>query len=652
MAAPMILVEAQPRRVADGVAEIVRLAGGGGARPYHYAGQHYRAGIDALPTVIGSLNYDGEIIGGGITEALTISWSPAGHAGIDVLAPYVWRDADITVRVGPEGAMPPVLSQGKVTDVATGEGKMAIAMADPAADVMKPLPASYYAGTGDLEGPADWEKKIKRRLWGRIFNREAEPLDKANNIYCLSDPTRPIQAILEVRESGAPVTITLLAWQGSAVATLAALRAIAVPDGEAIVCPSISCIKFWNQPAVLHADLLGEVGTGYVETAPEIAERLVQALGGPAFAAGAVTDAKLLRPAPMGWAVEDETTTVAAMLDEMLANVSLMWMPEPTGEIVMRAWAWGASVASAVSQDVARKKSFAPVTTRKLGYRRNESVMARGDLAAIVLATDLSYLDGTPIEDLKPAEPGSDITSAIIGVAEIRIAAEFGGTVSESLPRLQAFRLIRNSADVTDASSWTVTVQSGTLDASIGTDGVLSLDTAAGTLTNSVLLIEATYNDRTYQTTVRVTKALSLPPSGGTESASGGFSATVNASVMAAVSREISVEVAASGNATLSANYSFTVDNSFGEFTVLAQWYRWNGTAYVAIGVEQESTDPALGGRPSIGEPGEPGYGGCNFADTGLTPASLQKYRLYMRSGSGTATRPRVISGSYSVVSS
>lgn len=650
MAATMILVEAQPRRIADGVAQAVRLAGGGGARPYHYGGQHYRAGIEALPTVIGSLNYDGEIVGGGVTEALTINWAPAGHAGIDALTPYLWMDAAITVRVGPEGALPPILSQGKVTDVATAEGKLAIAMADPAADLMKPLPASYYAGTGDLEGPADWEKKIKSRLWGRIFNREAEPLDKAYNIYCLSDPTRPLQDILEVRESGAPVTITVLAWQGSAADTLAALRAIAVPDGEAIVCPSISCIKFWNQPAVLHADLLGEVGTGYVETAPEIAERLVQALGGPAFAAGAVAAAKALRPAAVGWVVDDETTTVAAMLDEMLAYVSLMWMPEPTGEIIMRAWSWGASVASAVSQDVARKKSFAPVTTRKLGYRRNESVMARGDLAAIVLATDLSYLDGTPIEDLKPAEGGSDITTAIIGVAEIKIAAEFGGTVTESLPRLQAFRLIRNAVDVTDASSWAVTVQSGTLDASIGADGVLSLDADSGTLTNSVLLVEATYNGRTYQTTVRVTKALSLPPSGGAQNASGGFAGGVNSAVMAPISREIAAEVGDAGNVVLSANYSFTVDGSFASFHVYAQWYRWNGTAYVALGSEQQSTDPAIGGRPSIGEPGEPGTGSCSFTDTGQTPASLQKYRLYMRGASGTLTR--TISGSYSVVGS
>ena len=119
---------------------------------------------------------------------------------------------------------------------------------------------------------------------------------------------------------------------------------------------------------------------------------------------------------------------------------------------------------------------------------------------------------------------------------------------------------------------------------------------------------------------------------------------------MAPISREIAVEVGDDGNVALSANYSFTVEGSFASFHVYAQWYRWNGTAYVALGSEQQSTDPAIGGRPSIGEPGEPGTGGCYFTDTGQTPASLQKYRLYMRAASGSATR--TISGSYSVVGS
>lgn len=391
MAGQLILVEAQPRRADDGESVTVRLAGGGGAYPYHYGGAHWRSGIEALPSVIAGLDYDEEIVGGGQPEAMQLNFAPASQAVVAELAAYFWPDAPVTVRVGPEGALPPILTRGKIATVGTSEGKLNIALSDPAADLRKPLLKDRYAGTGGLEGPEEWEDKLKHRLFGRVWNRQAEPMDPANNIYCLADPRRPLQAISAVRDRGSPAgELTFLAWAGTAEDTLAALQAAVAPAGGGIVCPSIACIKWWAEPSGdLNADVLGEIGTGYVETTAAIAERLVQLLGGPAFAAGVVGAADSLRPAPIGWVVKDETTTVAAMLDEMMANVSLLWLLSPTGEILIRPWAWGASVAQAVSQDVSRTKVIRPVATRKLGYRRNESRMARGDLAAIVLASTL-----------------------------------------------------------------------------------------------------------------------------------------------------------------------------------------------------------------------------------------------------------------------
>lgn len=408
--APLILMEIAPRRPADGVAVPLRLAGGGGARPYHHGGEHWRAGIEALPAIIASLNYEDEIVGGGVAEAMTVNFTPATQASVAELAGLFWPDAPVTVRVGPEGgALPPVVAQGKALEIAVADGKLSIALADPAADIMKIFPLSRYAGTGGLEGPADWLDKLKRRVWGRVWNLPAEPLDAANNIYCLADPTQSLEAIDAVRDRGSPAAeLTFLASAGTAEDTLAALQAAVAPAGGGVVCPSIACIKWWTEPSGdLNADVRGESGAGYVETTAEIAERLVQALGGPAFGAGVVATAAALRPAPVGWVAKDETTTVAAMLDELMANVSLLWLLSPTGEIDIRPWSWGAPVASAVSQDVARTKVIRPVTSRKLGYRRNEGKMARGDLAAIVLAAEVAYLDGTPAQDLQPAEAGA-----------------------------------------------------------------------------------------------------------------------------------------------------------------------------------------------------------------------------------------------------
>lgn len=420
MPAQVILVEAQPARAADGIAETIRLAGGGALAPYTYSGQtDWRAGVVGLPTLIASLEYEGgEFPAGSVPAAAAIEWAPSAKALLSATASYVWADAPITVRIGDEGAaLPPVRISGKVLDAKASGGKLTIALADPATGLKKPLLTTRFAGTGGLEGPVEWAGQIRRRIWGQVWNLSGDPIDAANNIYCFADPLRPLLAFDAVRDKGAPAAaLTVLAWQGSAAATLAALQAASAPAGGGVVCPSIACVKWWTQPAgELCADLRGEVGAGYVETTAGIAQRLVEAIGGPAFTAGTVAAAAAARPAPVGWVAKDDSTTVAAMLDELLGNSSLLWLLDDNGAITIRPWAWGASVASAVSQDVSRERVLRPLATRKLGYKRNETPMQRGDLAAIVLSSEVAYLDGTPIEALKPAQIGATV-GAISGV--------------------------------------------------------------------------------------------------------------------------------------------------------------------------------------------------------------------------------------------
>lgn len=419
MPAQVILVEAQPARAADGVAETIRLAGGGALVPYAYGGQtDWRAGVVGLPTLIASLEYEGgEFPAGSVPAAAAIEWAPSNKALLSATASYVWADAPITVRIGNEGAaLPPVRISGKVLDAKASGGKLTIALADPATSLKKPLLTTRFAGTGGLEGPAEWDGQIRRRVWGRIWNLSGDPIDAANNIYCFADPLRPLQAFDAVRDKGAPAAaLTVLAWQGSTAATFAALQAASAPAGGGVACPSIACVKWWTQPAgELCADLRGEVGTGYVETTAAIAQRLVEAIGGPAFTAGTVAAAAAARPAPVGWVAKDDTSTVAAMLDELLGNSSLLWLLDDNGAITIRPWTWGASVASATSQDVSRVQVLRPLATRKLGYKRNETPMQRGDLAAIVLSSEVAYLDGSSLESLKPAEGGAT-HGAILG---------------------------------------------------------------------------------------------------------------------------------------------------------------------------------------------------------------------------------------------
>ncbi|PZU56115.1 MAG: hypothetical protein DI547_17270 [Sphingobium sp.] len=428
MTAAVILVEASPRVAASGVVQTVRMAGGGARVPYHYGDAHWQAGIAALPRVITSLEYPGDDLGqGGIPQALSFGWSPATRAALDALGALVWSDAAISVRLGAEGdALPPLLVSGTVLDASVDTGALQIAMSDPAADLKRPLLVDRFAGTGGADGPASWDGRIRRRAWGRCFNVVGEPIDPANNILCFGDPNRAWQAFDAVRDRGVaalPAQLTLLAWQGSVAATFTALQGADATAGGGVLCPSIACIKWWTEPAGdLCADIRGETEGGYVETAPQIAQRLVAARSTLSFAAGTIAAAIAARPAVYGWLADNATDTVASMLDTILGDVSLLWVLAG-GEIAIRRWEWGASQAAGHSQEVRRLKTYKPVGTRRLGYRRNWKQMARGDLADSLFATDFVFPDGQLLTDLQPAEAGADKTADHVAADVREVAA-------------------------------------------------------------------------------------------------------------------------------------------------------------------------------------------------------------------------------------
>lgn len=414
MVAPVILVEVQPRNAADGSPVPLRLAGMGGLYPYFYGEQHYRAGIAGLPRTIASLDFDGEQLGGGgVPQAMELRWSPAGRALLAEAAALYWADAPITVRIGPEGdAMPPIAAAGLVLDAPVEGGGLRITLSDAAADLKKALLTDRFAGTGGIEGPVELEGIIKSRAWGRCFNVPGQMIDRASNVWCFGDPRRAWQRFVQVRDRGVALTaVQLLAWKGTAEATFAALKGAAVADGGVIVCPSIACVKLWTQATGdLKADIEGETAGGYVETAAEIVARLIAVRSAIPIAPGALADAVGWRPAPIGWRIDNDTTTAADAISELLGDVSLSWLLIG-GQLRFRRWEWTASTRVARSHRVTRRSTVKPVGTRKLGYRRNWSPMARGDLAAIVLAQDVVYDDGTSAEAWKPAQPGADVTS-------------------------------------------------------------------------------------------------------------------------------------------------------------------------------------------------------------------------------------------------
>lgn len=239
-------------------------------------------------------------------------------------------------------------------------------------------------------------------------------------------------------------------------------------------------------------------------------------------------------------------------------------------------------------------------------------------------------------------EDGADVTSAITGDATINVSANSIGNIITALPKKTSYRLVRNGVDVTDLASWALTVVNGTINASISSTGVVSVGTVDGVMTNSLLRIAGAYGDavRVYDISVVVTRTASVISSGG--SSTGSIGGSTASTTFTAVGDELTVTVGASGSVSLNSDYTYDapLETIAQEY---ARWYRWNGSAYVAIGSEVAAGTKAqflnFGGYGSYWIPGS---GSCDMTDTGLTVSSVQKYKLYARNDTGTSSRSLV----------
>lgn len=387
----IVWITAQPRDVETGEPVDVRLAGGGRSAPYFREGDHYRAGVVRRPRFSAKLDWQDKGWSGSATPTSgKLSFKPADIILVDGLAGYYWREAPIAVDAGPEGGPFARLLTGTVAAVEGGLSGLSLDIGDLSEAVNKPVVTARFAGTGGIEGGAEAAERVKRRNWGRLFNVELRVLDKANNIHECGDPAFPLQEITALRDMGrvADPAPQVVAWQGSIAATLAALIAIVCVEGSGAVAPSIACVKWWTQPAgPLTCDLKGEIGAGYVETAPEIAERMIAAAGGPAIDNVAAVAA--LRDGPAGLHIADATETTAAALDRLLLGVSLLWVLLPAGTVVLRPITFDDPVETLVSREAKRVRVLPPIKRRRVAYQRAQRVHNDGEIAAVIAeATD------------------------------------------------------------------------------------------------------------------------------------------------------------------------------------------------------------------------------------------------------------------------
>jgi hypothetical protein len=467
--ASFILLEASPWLVADGSVASVRLAGGG-SKPYTglRGFTDWRAGVSALPLFVAAAGYSEQgWTGGAIPATSQINIFPADDAlRNSLLTAYHWKGAPIALRSGDDSLASPtyILELTGVVDAVTeSQGTIALTVADLGRKLDVPVCKAKFAGTGGIEGPAEAEGRTKRRSWGYVRNVEGRLLDKANNIFEFGDPAFPLNAFTAVKDMGrdsvpAP---TVLAWQGSIAATLAALQTSSPASGSCVVAPSIACVKWWTVPAgPLTADIQGEVGSGYVNKVADIAARIVSAVDGTTSVTSAdVTTINGVRAAVAGIHIGDNSETIANALDRLLAPVNVLWGLNPDGTVRLGEVQMTTAAEVLTVIETERVETFKPVYQVKLGYMRNHrqhtdaeisaailtsDISDAGDLASadfVTLGTNVRQSNGTTIVTDVAAITSLGTAAAILGQAATATNSDFAAVTGATKPS--------NNADVT-----------------------------------------------------------------------------------------------------------------------------------------------------------------------------------------------------------
>lgn len=285
------------------------------------------------------------------------------------------------------------LLTGVVQAISAQSGQITLQVTDNAGKLDKPVASGHFAGTGNIEGPAEAEGREKRRSFGYVFNVEGRILDKANNVYEFGDPAFPFQSFVDVKDMGrsASPAFTTVAWQGTIAATLAALQLATAPVGSCVVAPSIACVKWWTVPqGPLTADIIG-TGT-YGNTAVALAQQLATDSGITMSAVPATVSSLMAGTANAGVHVGDDGTTVAQALDRLLLGSGVFWRFSPAGTLDLMPIAVANPVLTITADNIERQRVFLPHKKRRLGYKRNERQHSDAEVSAALLESDPNVL--------------------------------------------------------------------------------------------------------------------------------------------------------------------------------------------------------------------------------------------------------------------
>ena len=430
----VVLVELSPRRASDGAVQTIRLVWNAAERA-NFFGVQWLPKLLAVPGLDEDIGFDGYNFAQGATPALG-DIVVALSADVAAWSALIWKGAAVAIKTAPKPAAGDP-ADGAFTDepaaiadaASVAGGVLTIKLLDPGAPLRRPLALTRFGSSGDAlldgAGAADHKGEAVPIGWGALSTIPGRLVDRANNLWVFLG--RPATAIGGFYDGGAAFTL------GTARANRAALIANVPAAGAVDYClndAGLVLARPWTAPVYpFTADL-----TAGVTTAADIAAAIVALRTSLAFTAGTVAAHNGLQGAPCQLYVDDATTTVAEALDQLLAPLGSMWRLSSAGTITLQrigfAGAPDATFGSwQVASSVDRLSIVMPTATRELGFARCNRVHSEGEIASILRASDLAYADGTPIESLKPAQAGADVT----GSNTAANSAALGGTPAASV---------------------------------------------------------------------------------------------------------------------------------------------------------------------------------------------------------------------------
>jgi predicted phage tail protein len=275
--------------------------------------------------------------------------------------------------------------------------------------------------------------------------------------------------------------------------------------------------------------------------------------------------------------------------------------------------------------------------------RGDQSIALLDDIDVIqdiLGASDFTYDDGTPIEDLQPAQPGSDVTAQnqhqlLSSSPTIDFAATSTGTLKAGeINRTVTFQRKVGTTDVSASTTWSLIASAGNT-VSISSTGLLSFTSVS----DGSVIVTGAYGGTTMSYTLQVTKTWDAPAApgtgtGGTIAYTSNISSASSSSYTTAGSDELTVMCGSSGQIDLSADLNFSCYTT-GNHSCHGKWqWRLAGGTYADVAAEMPASQSAY--MPSTKMVDEldsgPGYISVTTNKSGLTSGSSYNFKFLWRS--------------------